>query len=361
MAVSHLGRRTRIRDAINRQSGRRGSPRHDHRGGRSWPHCQGRQRQRSGPAQRQGVVDLHRLPVHYPGPPRRRRGRRPRAGHRRVWRRDGLWSKWEKKADGAFAVSEEFRNPDFGAHTQPPVLHGGHFYSHYTINERSDGLVAMSMDGQVKWKTDQQPGVRARRLDPGRRPAADDRRQHQAVSLEPSPTVFKPLASAVILEAGDNWAPLALVDGKLLVRGQKQLTGAAGGSVDAMAADDPRSLSLRNPTMLRSQPSRLCTRKGRGSEAQDVYGDIVRRHQRRALEDRLASSSQRRRTRMKSCRMRSSRCTTHRATFRLELTFQAWFTRILIKLPSSIDSRHEDAAIGLARPHPADRGRARVF
>jgi hypothetical protein len=27
----------------------------------------------------------------------------------------------------------------------------------------------------------------------------------------------------VILEAGDNWAPLALADGKLLVRGQTEL------------------------------------------------------------------------------------------------------------------------------------------
>ena len=41
--------------------------------------------------------------------------------------------------------------------------------------------------------------------------------------LEPDPAAFKPLASAVVLEAGDNWAPLALVDGKLLVRDQKQL------------------------------------------------------------------------------------------------------------------------------------------
>jgi hypothetical protein len=27
----------------------------------------------------------------------------------------------------------------------------------------------------------------------------------------------------LVLEPGDNWAPLALVDGKLLVRGQKEL------------------------------------------------------------------------------------------------------------------------------------------
>jgi hypothetical protein len=41
--------------------------------------------------------------------------------------------------------------------------------------------------------------------------------------IEPDPTAFKPLASATLLDAGDNWAPLALVDGKLIIRDQKQL------------------------------------------------------------------------------------------------------------------------------------------
>ena len=76
--------------------------------------------------------------------------------HGRVRRRLGDGQDREE-GDGSYAVAELFKNPDFGAHTQPPVLHDGHFYSHYTINERSDGLVAMSMDGQIKWKTDQQP------------------------------------------------------------------------------------------------------------------------------------------------------------------------------------------------------------
>jgi outer membrane protein assembly factor BamB len=131
--------------------------------------------------------------------------------------------KVDKKADGTFAVSELFRNPDFGAHTQPPVLHDGHFYSHYTINERSDGLVAMSMDGEVKWKTDQNPAfVRGGSiLADGLLLTTDGNTKLYLV--EPNPTGFKPLASAVILEADDNWAPLALVDGKLLVRGQKHL------------------------------------------------------------------------------------------------------------------------------------------
>jgi outer membrane protein assembly factor BamB len=131
--------------------------------------------------------------------------------------------KVEKKGDGAFAVSELFKNPDFGAHPQPPVLHDGHFYAHYTINERSDGLVAMGLDGQIKWKTDQQPPfVRGGSiLADGLMLMTDGNTKLYLVV--PSPAGFKPLASAVILEAGDNWAPLALVDGKLLVRGQKEL------------------------------------------------------------------------------------------------------------------------------------------
>ena len=87
----------------------------------------------------------------------------------------------DKKGEGSYGVTELFKNPDFGAHTQPPILHNDHFYSHYTINERSDGLVAMSMDGQIKWKTGSAASVRARRVDPGRRSAADDGRQHEAL------------------------------------------------------------------------------------------------------------------------------------------------------------------------------------
>jgi outer membrane protein assembly factor BamB len=130
--------------------------------------------------------------------------------------------KVDKKGD-AYAISELFKNPDFGAHTQPPVLHEGHFYSHYTINERSDGLVAMGMDGQIRWKTDQQPPfVRGGSvLADGLLLMTDGNTKLYLV--EPSPAGFKPLASAVILEPGDNWAPLALVNGTLLVRGQREL------------------------------------------------------------------------------------------------------------------------------------------
>jgi outer membrane protein assembly factor BamB len=131
--------------------------------------------------------------------------------------------KVQKKEDGSYWVTELFKNPDFGSHTQPPILYKDHFYSHYTINERSDGLVAMSVDGQIKWKTDQQPAfVRGGSvLADGLLLTTDG--STKLYLVEPDPSGFKPLASAVVLEAGDNWAPLALVDGKLLIRGQKEL------------------------------------------------------------------------------------------------------------------------------------------
>jgi outer membrane protein assembly factor BamB len=129
----------------------------------------------------------------------------------------------EAKADGSYAATEVFKNADFGTHTQPPLFYKDHFYAHDTVNERSDGLVAMGLDGQVRWKTDQQPAfVRGGSiLADGLLLTTDGNTKLYLV--DPNPSGFKPLASAVVLEPGDNWAPLALVDGKLLVRGQKQL------------------------------------------------------------------------------------------------------------------------------------------
>ena len=131
--------------------------------------------------------------------------------------------KVQKKGEATYEVAELFKNPDFGAHTQPPILFGDHFYSHYTINERSDGFVAMSIDGTIKWKTDQQPAfVRGGSiLADGLLLTTDG--DTKLYLVEPTPSGFKPLASAVLLEPGDNWAPLALTGGKLLIRGQKQL------------------------------------------------------------------------------------------------------------------------------------------
>lgn len=129
----------------------------------------------------------------------------------------------QKKEDGGYGVSELFKTGDFGAHTQPPILYKDHFYAQYTINERSDGLVCLSMDGQIKWKTDENPAFNkgGAILADGVLLSTDG--NTMLYLIDPDPAGFKPLASAVLLEKGNNWAPLALVDGKLIIRDQKQL------------------------------------------------------------------------------------------------------------------------------------------
>jgi outer membrane protein assembly factor BamB len=140
--------------------------------------------------------------------------------------------KVEKKADGSYSVKELFKNPDFGSHTQSPVLYSGYFYAQYTTNERKDGLVCMSMDGKVKWKTGRSP-----LFDKGGMILADGLLlctdgSNKLYLIQPDPSAFKPVASADLLVAASgtdkksgtqNWAPLALADGKLLIRDQSRL------------------------------------------------------------------------------------------------------------------------------------------
>ena len=211
-----------LRQPADHQGRRRGSPRHDHGERRPRPHREGRQRQRSRPAHRQSAVEVQGWQCAIPVPQPVDAGAGPHARDGRIWRR---FRDVQGREEGrrSYDVKELFKNPDFGAHTQPPVLYKDHFYSHFTVNERSDGLAAMSLDGQVKWKTDQQPAfVRGGTiLADGLLLTTDGNTKLYLV--EPDPSGFKPIASVEILEPGDNWAPLALIDGKLLVRGQKQL------------------------------------------------------------------------------------------------------------------------------------------
>jgi hypothetical protein len=79
------------------------------------------------------------------------------------------------------------------------------------------------MSGEVKWKTGQEPAfIRGGAILVDDVLIATDGRQ-KLYLIEPDPAGFKPLASAELMEAGNNWAPLALSNGKLLIRDQKKL------------------------------------------------------------------------------------------------------------------------------------------
>jgi len=90
------------------------------------------------------------------------------------------------------------------------------------------------MDGKIMWKTSRSPlfDKGGMILVEGLLLSTDG--CTKLYLIDPDPTVFKPLASAVLFKEGSgnpsgiggttqNWAPLALSDGKLLIRDQTML------------------------------------------------------------------------------------------------------------------------------------------
>ncbi|MFC1794935.1 PQQ-binding-like beta-propeller repeat protein [Planctomycetota bacterium] len=124
----------------------------------------------------------------------------------------------------SFAVTELYKTDDFGTHVHPAILYKDHLYAHCTTNTRRDGMVCMDLDGEVKWKTGRSPV-----FDKGGFILADglilsvDGQKGILYLIEPDPAGYKELAKAKLLDTNECWGELALVDGKLLIRDQKQM------------------------------------------------------------------------------------------------------------------------------------------
>ena len=146
--------------------------------------------------------------------------------------------KVERQSDGSYRTTELFRTEEFGDQTKPPLLIDGHFYAQFGTNRKRDGLVCMTMDGQINWKTKRDPN-----FDKGSMVYADGLilatdGAKKLYLIEPDTAGFKPLASAELLGepkvqaegiaarvggSTQNWAPIALADGKLLIRDQNRM------------------------------------------------------------------------------------------------------------------------------------------
>jgi outer membrane protein assembly factor BamB len=142
-----------------------------------------------------------------------------------------------KKADGSFDTSELFTTLEFGDQTKPPVFHNGYFYAMFRTNRKRDGLVCMDVNGNIMWKTGRNPNFDrgSMILADGLLLATDGLKT--LYLIEPDPAAFKALAKADVLSEGgvntegmssvgggtQNWAPIALANGKLLVRDQAKI------------------------------------------------------------------------------------------------------------------------------------------
>jgi outer membrane protein assembly factor BamB len=141
----------------------------------------------------------------------------------------------KKQADGSYSTIEIFRTEEFGDQTKPPLFIDGYFYAQFGTNNTRDGLTCMSLDGEIMWKTKRDPDFNKGSMiyADGLILATDGAKS--LYLIEPDPSGFKPLASAELLASkpGDermaarfgtqNWAPMALADGRLLIRDQTHM------------------------------------------------------------------------------------------------------------------------------------------
>jgi outer membrane protein assembly factor BamB len=124
----------------------------------------------------------------------------------------------------AWRADYGFRHNDVASHMHTPIFYRGHIYSPslntYFVPNRN-GLVCMDVDGKVLWKT----GPKLVFNDGGLICAdgklfAMDGATGELYLVEASPAGYRELAKAKVLEAKGKmaWAPMALSDGKLIVR-----------------------------------------------------------------------------------------------------------------------------------------------
>ena len=123
----------------------------------------------------------------------------------------------------SYAVKEIMTSKKFGTHVHPAILYKGHLYGQCSNNEVRDGFMCMDLKGNIKWETGRKPG-----FDKGGFILADDMiissdGEKMLYLIDPTPEGFKVLAKAELLDTKTSWAPLALSDGKLVIRDQKQM------------------------------------------------------------------------------------------------------------------------------------------
>ena len=129
---------------------------------------------------------------------------------------------------GKWTVKELFKTDNkTGSQCQQALLIGDHLYMNSHENGREDGLLCMTLEGKILWKTKDTEGLP--RFDKGSLLEADGRiymidgAKGTLHLIEPSPAGYKELASASVLSGKEIWSPMALTQGKLIIRDQTQM------------------------------------------------------------------------------------------------------------------------------------------
>lgn len=127
------------------------------------------------------------------------------------------------KTESGFEVRELYKTDEVGSQLHQPIPLGDHLFIGSNSNSRKDGLACFSFDGKLEWRTkdiDDAPN-----FERGSFILADgkliilDGKTGILYLVKADPSTYAELASAPMVEKNDMaWAPLALSNGKLLVR-----------------------------------------------------------------------------------------------------------------------------------------------
>lgn len=135
------------------------------------------------------------------------------------WEPTSLMLKVQRTANG-FAARELYRTTETAGKMHPPVMHEGCLF----FNDLDKGMRCLSLEGKVMWAGGPDFGLGAFVLADGL-----ILNQHGKTGdlylIEPSPLEYRELAKARLFpdKPGEPWTPLAISNGKLLIRDGKQM------------------------------------------------------------------------------------------------------------------------------------------
>jgi outer membrane protein assembly factor BamB len=133
-----------------------------------------------------------------------------------------------ERRDREYKVVELWRNQNMGSHCAQVLYYKGYLYGNsFDVGggpsaALSGGLRCLTLDGKIVWDS----AAQKRRFDLGSLLIADglvyiqQGKTGELVMAEATPEGYRELGAALFLDPGENWAALALKDGKLLVRDQ---------------------------------------------------------------------------------------------------------------------------------------------
>jgi len=134
-----------------------------------------------------------------------------------------------RRSGEAFEIVERYRlgAEVCGSQIHQPVFYNGHLYLNSNSNEREDGMTCLTLDGNVLWRTKEVKEwptfERGNLLLAGNMIIALDGKRGTLCLVDPSPEGYKEITRASVLKGTKMWSPMALSDGRLLVRNQEEM------------------------------------------------------------------------------------------------------------------------------------------